>query len=323
MAEPGDIIAERYVLTEEIGSGAMGSVWRARDRQGAEDVAIKLFARELHEERALKRFEREASLVRRIENPHVVAVVDAGRHHGLPYLAMELLHGEDLRRRLKRQGWLQLGDTARVVMHTGHALAAAHAHGLVHRDIKPENLFLAAVGDREVIKVLDFGVAKASDVIGHGGLDPTVTGTLIGTPHYVSPEQARGLKTVGPASDLWSLGIVAFECLTGRRPFDARSLGPLIAQILSGAIPAPSALCEGLPTAVDAWFARALARDPEQRFPSATAMAEDLVRLAVGLGHAIEAAPPPSLAPEPAEAEGGFGSTVSEKTVRIDPNGDD
>jgi serine/threonine-protein kinase len=291
VAERGVIVGGRYQLDRPLGDGAMGAVWLARHLTLGSAVAVKLIhAEAARNAEAVARFEREARLAASIRSAHVVQVMDHGHHDDLPFIVMEYLDGETLRARLRERQRLSLAETALVVRHVARALGAAHDLGLVHRDIKPENIFITPAEDdgEEVIKVLDFGVAKVSDEIAAGGVLPTRTGALIGTPFYVSPEQAQGLKTVGPWSDLWSLGVVAFECLTGRRPFEAPALGPLFAAILEGPIPVPSQVSPPgtLPPPVDGWIARALSREPATRFGSAREMAKAFMA-AIGAAETI------------------------------------
>jgi eukaryotic-like serine/threonine-protein kinase len=278
----GQTIAERYRLEEELGSGNVGWVFRATHLTLASDVAIKILKRHIATEpRSRARFEREALLAAKLRSDHVVRVIDHGVHEELPFMVMEHLQGEDLRQRLRARRRLALSETIAVVSQVCRGLSAAHQLGLVHRDIKPENVFIRSGDDgEERVVVLDFGVAKVTDAIALDGFDPTQTGTVIGTPYYLSPEQARGDKALGPAADLWSLAVVAFECLTGERPFNAPAMGPLIAKILYGAIPSPSQVLPSIPEAVDAWFRRALVREPERRFESARAMASAMAAAA-------------------------------------------
>jgi serine/threonine protein kinase len=274
----GQLIGGRYRVIRLLGKGGMGSVWLAEHITLKNEVAIKLIDSELGQlgqQRA--RFVREAQLAARIKSTHVVQIHDHGvTDDGQPFIAMEYLVGESLRDRLTARGRLSCAETARIVSHVGRALAGAHDAGLVHRDLKPENLFICKEGDDEIIKVLDFGVAKASDALADSSIDPTQTGVLVGTPFYMSPEQAQGLKTVDYRTDFWAMGVVVFECLTGARPFSAEALGPLIGKIMVGPIPVPSRTAPdaGLTGDVDAWVARALARDPGERFASAREMSE-------------------------------------------------
>lgn len=277
----GQLISDRYRLIRMLGKGGMGSVWLAEHLTLKNEVAIKLIDSQLasHPE-ARARFLREAQLAARIKSPHVVQIFDHGvSADGHPYIAMEYLIGMSLRDRLLARGRLTFADTARIMSHLCRALARAHEAALVHRDLKPENIFLARDGDGEIVKVLDFGVAKATDALANSGIDPTRTGALLGTPFYMSPEQAQGLKTVDYRTDLWAVGVVVFECITGQRPFGAEALGPLIGKILGGPIPVPSSVAPDarIPKDIDAWMVRALARDPAARFANAKELAESFM----------------------------------------------
>jgi serine/threonine-protein kinase len=295
----GQIIQGRYRLVRILGKGGMGSVWLAEHLSLHTPVAIKLIDSEAAKNASARsRFDREAQVAARIRSAHVVKVLDHGvTEAGLPYIAMECLTGESLRDRLMARGRLTPAETARVVSHVGRALGRAHEAGLVHRDLKPENIFIAREDDGEVVKILDFGVAKVTDILAVTGMDPTRTGALLGTPYYMSPEQAQGLKSVDHRSDLWSLAVVAFECLTGRRPFTAPALGPLIGKILGGPIPVPSGAAPdaNLPPELDAWMTRALARDPSARAASAKELADSFL-LAAGVADTLDRGTPMSTA---------------------------
>jgi len=194
---------------------------------------------------------------------------------------MELLEGETLAQRLKREKRLLASDTARVITHVGRAVGRAHEENIVHRDLKPENVFLVHNDDDEIAKVLDFGVAKMDRAsLGSEGTR-TRTGSILGTPYYMSPEQAQGNKTVDYRSDLWSLAVIAFECLTGKRPFFSDGLGDLVLQICIRDIPVPSAVAS-VPLGFDQWFKKGTARDPELRFQSARELIDSL-REALGV----------------------------------------
>jgi serine/threonine-protein kinase len=210
-------------------------------------------------------------------------VFDHGEWSGVPYIAMEFLDGEDLGTRLERVKKLDLETTYRIVAHVARALVKAHAYGIVHRDLKPENVFLVEGDEGEIAKVLDFGIAKHD---AYSLRDKTTkTGSFLGTPFYVSPEQARG-KPTDHRSDLWSLGVIAFQCLTGRPPFESEALGELMGMILYDDIPMPSQRNPELPPEIDAWWKRAAARDREQRFESAKDLA-DALGAAIGVSRAI------------------------------------
>ncbi|HKO49320.1 MAG TPA: protein kinase [Polyangiaceae bacterium] len=270
------VLVGRYRLDERLGAGGMGSIWRAHHLVLAAPVAVKLIDREhVPDEETLGRFMREAQSAATLRSPHVVQILDYGVDEKLPFIVMELLDGENLAQRLRRLGRLASADTARIVTHIGRAMARAHEANIVHRDLKPENVFLIRNEDEEIAKVLDFGVAKVSvGALGEDGTR-TRTGSILGTPYYMSPEQAQGNKTVDHRSDLWSLGVIAFECLTGKRPFYSDGLGDLVLQICIRDIPVPSEF-GSVPVGFDAWFARAVARDPELRFQSARELSDAL-----------------------------------------------
>jgi eukaryotic-like serine/threonine-protein kinase len=270
------VLVGRYRLDERLGAGGMGSIWRAQHLVLAAPVAVKLIDREaIPDEETLARFMREAQSAATLRSPHVVQILDYGVDDKLPFIVMELLDGENLAQRLRRLGRLSSTETARVITHIGRAVARAHEAGIVHRDLKPENVFLIRNEDEEIAKVLDFGVAKVSvSELGQEGTR-TRTGSILGTPYYMSPEQAQGNKAVDTRSDLWSLGVIAFECLTGKRPFYSEGLGDLVLQICIREIPVPSEY-GSVPIGFDAWFARACARDPDARFQSARELTDAL-----------------------------------------------
>ncbi|HEY5375090.1 MAG TPA: protein kinase [Polyangiaceae bacterium] len=271
------VLVGRYRLDERLGAGGMGSIWRAQHLVLAAPVAVKLIDREaVPDEETLGRFMREAQSAATLRSPHVVQILDYGVDDKLPFIVMELLDGENLAQRLRRLGRLPSGDTARIITHIGRAVGRAHEAGIVHRDLKPENVFLIRNEDEEIAKVLDFGVAKVQTAaLGGEQGTRTRTGSILGTPYYMSPEQAQGNKTVDHRSDLWSLGVIAFECLTGRRPFYSDGLGDLVLQICIRDIPIPSET-GSVPIGFDAWFARAVARDPDARFQSARELTDSL-----------------------------------------------
>jgi serine/threonine-protein kinase len=207
-----------------------------------------------------------------------VQVLDYGIEDGLPYLVMELLVGEDLGKRLHRERRLMPAALSRILMQAARGLRTAHEAGVVHRDLKPANLFLARVDDEEIVKILDFGIAKGTQAEPLG--DATKTGSLMGSPHYMSPEQVRGMRDIDPRSDVWSLAVIAFRALTGRLPFPGNAVGEVIAQILADPIPIASRIAPDLPPEVDGFFARGFARDRTQRFQTARELAEAFAAVA-------------------------------------------
>src|SRR3954471_186682 len=271
--ESGRILNERYRLIRPIGHGSQASVWVAEHLALTTSVAVKLIDPELaKKETARERFRREATAAAQLRSAHVVQILDHGIDGDQPFIVMELLDGEDLFERLAHRTRLSLRETSKIVTQVGRALSRAHAAGIVHRDLKPENVFLVPNEDDEVVKVLDFGVAKVKDAA-KVTMQKTGVGTLIGTPHYMSPEQVKGIVEVDYRTDLWALGVIAFQCVTGELPYDSEGVGDLLIKITIGEAPVPSAIYPAAPSNFDAWFARACARDPSHRFQSAREMA--------------------------------------------------
>jgi len=272
---PGYILAGKYRLITLLGRGGMGAVWCAERLEWGSLVAVKLMER-ANEARpdVLARFLQEARLAANLRSSHVVQVLDDGRDAatGTPFIVMELLVGETLAQRLARRERLTPSETSRIVTHVARALALAHELGMVHRDLKPDNIFLVRNDDEETAKVLDFGIAKWN-VESWLADAATTTGTAIGTPSYMSPEQIKDSKRVDHRTDLWSLALIASECLTGRRAFEADNLLSLALSICNELPPAPSSL-GAVPAGVDAWFERATARELSRRFSSARELAE-------------------------------------------------
>jgi eukaryotic-like serine/threonine-protein kinase len=270
----GTVIADRYQLIRKRGSGGVGSVWLARDLSLDSLCAIKLIdgSRANAAELAV-RLEREAKSAAQIRGAHVIDVFEHGIWNEIPFIVMEFLEGEDLGERLTRTQRLSPEETYRIVAQVARALARAHGAGIVHRDMKPDNIFLVPGDEYEIAKVLDFGIARHETYSIEN--KATKTGTFVGTPNYVSPEQARG-KDIDWRSDLWALGIIVFECLTGRPPFISDALGELMAMILYEPILPMTEHNPGLPPAIDVWWERASAREPEQRFQSAKQLADAL-----------------------------------------------
>jgi serine/threonine-protein kinase len=294
---PGSVIAVRYKLIAPLGHGGMGTVWRAEHLTLHSPVAIKLIADEALDSDAMRtRFLREAQSAASLRSPHVVQILDHGIDDGIPYIAMELMEGETLAQRLQRLGRLSYKETLRVVTHITRAVARAHSAGIVHRDLKPDNVFLVENDEEEIAKVLDFGIAK-SQVPGMDSGATTRTGAVLGTPYYMSPEQLQGAKDVDHQADLWSIGVIAFECLCGQRPFDSDTFANLILRICSHAPPRPSQLAQ-VPDGFDEWFFRAVAHEPSERFESAKAMARALRMV-------VEGDAGPTEAPTRAIARGG------------------
>jgi serine/threonine protein kinase len=271
----GTVVARRFQLVRELGRGSMGTVWLADHKTLGLRCAVKFTTAEAERDPAYReRFEREARAVAQLDCPNVVRVLDFDVFEGVPFLAMEWLSGEDLETRLQRVGRLGARDVHRIVTQIANGLERAHSAGIIHRDLKPGNVFLAESGDGEVAKILDFGLAKMAS--SDAAVAMTQAGSILGTPVYMSPEQARGLSDVDERSDLWSLAVIAYECLIGKLPFDGPSLGEVFARIMFEPIPVPSAVDPHMPPAFDRWWARATCRDVEGRFASAREMADAL-----------------------------------------------
>ncbi|MBI4953236.1 MAG: serine/threonine protein kinase, partial [Myxococcales bacterium] len=277
--QSGAVVGGRYRLVAPLGRGAMGEVWRAEHVYLHSQLALKLIATRDRGSgpEALARFSREAQAAAVLRSPHVVHIFDHGVDGDAAFIAMELLEGESLFDRLRRAGRLDPTDTARILAQMARAVDRAHAAGIVHRDLKPQNIFLAHVDGREVVKVLDFGIAKMTVLKGMDAL-ATQEGFMVGTPCYMSPEQILGNRLVDGQSDLWQLGVVAFECTCGRLPFQSEAVGELMVQICSAPLPVPSRLAR-VPDGFDAWAARALARAPAERFASGHELAASLCRV--------------------------------------------
>lgn len=285
---PGALLAGKYRLHAEIGRGAMGTVWRALNENLGQWVAIKIISPEHAGSGELReRFDTEARAAAKLRSRFVVNVYDNGETAaGLPFIVMELLDGECLEDRIARQGCLPLPEVARIARHVTRALSKAHSEGIIHRDLKPANIFLTRSdaeedGEDWTTKILDFGIAKMDDF---GKRSTTQTGTVLGTPLFMSPEQVRGASSVDRRADLYSFGMVIFNMLTGTFAFHGQSFGDLLVSICVDPLPQLTKIAPHLPERLDGWFERACARDPGQRFSSAEEM---LLALQVALGEQV------------------------------------
>src|SRR3954447_15675979 len=268
LTDIGTVLGGRYRLVELLGQGGMATIYRARDSQLERDVAVKVLRPEYGADPDFfARFRQEAQSAASLNHPGVVSVFDYGADPAGPFIVMELVEGEDLSAIIRRSGALPPRAAARLVAQAARAVAAAHDRGFVHRDIKPGNILVTREGR---VKVTDFGIARA---LSESAL--TLPGTTLGSVHYFSPEQARG-ELATPASDIYSLGIVLYELLTGRRPWTGDTAAAIATARLSGPVPSPSSVRSGIPPALDAIDQRALAQRPEDRFASAGEMADAL-----------------------------------------------
>jgi serine/threonine protein kinase len=283
------MITDNVRLVRELAEGGMGCVWVADHLTLETQVAVKFVSPESASRypALAARFEREATMSTRIRSVHVVQSFDHGRTaSGMPYIVMELLEGETLDDRLASQGPLSFREVAQVVAQVAKVLQHAHDAGIVHRDVKPENVFLTDQDYEVFVKLLDFGIAKR---VAHANVEVTQTGIAVGTPGFISPEQALNAKHVDHRADLWSLGALAYNALTDRLAYGHIEGEAWWARLTQQDFPPPSSLRADLPPALDAWFTRALHPKPDQRFTSAAEMARTFAALA--------SEPPPPLEP--------------------------
>jgi serine/threonine-protein kinase len=265
----------RYEIIEELGRGGMGVVCRARDLSSGEAVALKLLPPEVHSSQEhVRAFLREADAVQRLEHRGIAPVLEVGCHGGRYYFAMERVEGSSLAEVIER-GRLLPGEAARIVAEAARAVGAAHRAGVIHRDIKPKNIMVAPDG-RAV--VLDFGLSSLWD-------EPEESdGRIVGTPAYISPEQARAESSppVGPASDVYSLGAVLYEAVTGQAPYTGVDGPAVVARVLRSSPPPPRTFSPGLNPRLEGIILKAMARRPESRYAGADELADDLERFRVG-----------------------------------------
>jgi CheY-like chemotaxis protein len=268
----GEVFADRYQILEEVGSGGMGMVYRAFDRVLGEQVAIKTLRPELVQDAVvIERFKSEIRLARHISDRHVVRTHDFGDHNGLFYLTMEYVEGITVRALIDSRGRLGLAPTLAIATQLAHSLAVAHEQGVIHRDIKPHNLLLDHTG---TLKVMDFGVARLADQ--NSGL--TEAGMVVGTPSYMAPEQMLS-DGFDARVDLYAAGVVLFECLTGRLPFQASTPLGLIAKMMREDAPSPASINPEVSPALSALVQRLLSKEPDQRPASAVELSRLLAEL--------------------------------------------
>ena len=277
----GRVVGDRYGVTKLLGMGGMGEVFEAEHLALGRLVAIKVVRGDLAGDRATgARLRHEARVAAAVDHPNVCEVFDVGRlEDGSPFVVMERLHGRTLADRLRAEGmlpWPELRDIATQVL---SALTAAHEKGIVHCDLKPENVFLGQrTGIAPVAKVLDFGIAKTGGPE-EAALTLAGAGSVPGTPFYMSPEQARGDRDLDGRVDLWAVGVMLYEGLTGRRPFDASNYNALLMQILTARHPVVGSLRRGVPAGLDEVVDRALAKARSERYASGLDMIDALVRV--------------------------------------------
>ena len=272
----GAILDGRYRVESRIATGGMSTVYRGLDLRLDRRVALKVMdARYSGDHQFLTRFQREARAIARLKHPGLVAIYDQGNDATNPFLVMELVDGGTLRELLRERGPMPPHAVAAVLHPVLGGLGVAHRSGLVHRDIKPENVLISDDGE---VKLVDFGLVRA---IAEAGI--TSTSVILGTAGYLSPEQVEG-GSIGPRSDVYSTGIMAFELLTGTTPFRGDNVLSVAHQRLDHDVPPPSSMIDGVPPQFDDFVAHATARRPEDRFPDAVAMGEELDSIADELG---------------------------------------
>ncbi len=320
LAEPpvrvGDLVGGRFRIDRLLGSGSMGYVVAAWHLELDQPVALKLLNADVFEQgEAAARFRREVRAAARIKSEHVCRVIDVGAlDGGAPYMVMELLDGNNLEEELQRRGTMPVGEAVLYMLEAMEALAEAHASGIVHRDLKPANLFIARRADRSrLLKVLDFGISKSMiDSHGPGDMSLTKTGVIIGSPLYMSPEQMRSTKDADTLSDVWALGAILFQLVTGRPPYEGETIPELCAKLFTEDAPPPSTVRLGLPPALDVVLHRALAREPTRRFQTVAEFGAALLEFApAGRVHVERArrvlsardGRPSSVAPGPASSD--------------------
>jgi serine/threonine protein kinase len=281
----GITVAGRYEVETLLGQGGMGSVWKGRHLTLNNPVAIKFLHPKLtRSAEARRRFENEGKAAARISSRHAVKVHDYGvADNGYPFIVMEYLEGQTLEQVIKKTGPRLIDEVTAIITQVARALEAAHDAGIVHRDLKPDNIFLAKDAEAGqlgyTVKVVDFGIAKLvhEDTSATGG--GTQAGTVLGTPHYMSPEALTGSSPVTGASDIWSLGSSAFAALCGRPPFQGDVLGEVVLKVCSAPLPTPSRVNSSVPREFDVWFQKACARLPQNRFATAREAAVALQNL--------------------------------------------
>jgi CheY-like chemotaxis protein len=268
----GERFAQRYEILAELGRGGMGTVYRARDLELEEEVAIKTVRPEFTTDATLLgRFKDEIRLARRLSDQNIVRTHDFGEWSGVYFLTMEYVEGITVRELLDTRGRLGISSTLAIATQLAHSLAVAHEHGVIHRDIKPQNLLLDAAG---VLKVMDFGVARLAE----RSTSVTEAGLVIGTPAYMAPEQLMA-ENVDARSDLYAAGVVLYECLTGQAPFEASTVISLVAKLLSQEPRPPAAVNPEIPPALSALVLQLLAKKPEDRVQTAAELVERLAPL--------------------------------------------
>lgn len=300
----GSVVDGTYEITRAVAEGGMGAVFEAKHLRLGRRVALKvLLGRHTNDRVTLARFRREAEIIAQLGHPHIVQAFDVGAlGTGEPYMVMEYLEGETLAERLDRVRHVSVAETVRIVSQIASALAASHAQDVVHRDMKPENVFLVRVaGEPDFVKVLDFGISK----LAHGAARITDERATLGTPAYMAPEQVRGARTMDHRVDQFSLAVMVYEMISGVRPFHGEDVVAILYQVVHE-VPRPlSEVAPWASASIDAAVARAMAKDPDQRYPSVSQFAWALENAARAVGARPTSRIPRQLARSPGEYHGG------------------
>jgi serine/threonine-protein kinase len=317
----GKTLNDRYRVLRRLGEGGMGAVFEAADLASGSAVAIKVLHRSTNNPTALKRFQREALTAARLGRPHAVEIFEVGElDTGEPFFVMEKLTGETLRRRMMRERRLPpMADVVSICVQVLSVLEAVHAQGMIHRDIKPENIFLldSKSGDVNDVtaKLIDFGVAKLLEgdedsgdhphYLGHTGTNLTETGVVVGTVGYVSPEQISSPRDIDERADLWACGVVAYETLTGHRPFHGKTPVQIMLDIVNRKPVPPRQLRPHIPVELEAIVLTALKKRPDERYPNAQAFRRTLIDFSIRFRkteprRTMTTRPPPPPEPIPA-----------------------
>ena len=266
LLNPGTFLGDRYEIIEEIGTGGMSNVYKAKDHVLGRDVAVKILKEEFAEDKTfVAKFRQEAQAAAGLEHPNIVNIYDVGNEDGLYYIVMEYVQGITLKTYIEKKGHLNYKEVLSIAIQVGRGIEAAHNKGIIHRDIKPQNIIISNEGK---VKVTDFGIAKATS-------SNTMSAEAMGSVHYISPEQARN-GYVSTQSDIYSLGIVMYEMTTGRVPFDGETAVAVAIQHLQGDMVPPSQLVAGVPLAIERIIEKATQKSPERRYPKMEDLLVDL-----------------------------------------------